>query len=143
MLFGNFEEKCQHSTSSLVWQALGGKGRGGHEKPIQAQHSPIPRLHSAIRIPPASPPEQFKISTDQFFCQNKIQANSATELFPNSSPDPTLLAVDPRVSLWTKLWDLDVPVNADIRDIMQVDDQRGLAKAIFEMFHSRHEHLVT
>jgi hypothetical protein len=42
-----------------------------------------------------------------------------------------------------KLWDLGVPVSASVRDIMQVDDQRGLAKAIFEMFRLRRERLAT
>ena len=43
------------------------------------------------------------------------------------------------VSARQKLWDLGVPISASIREVMQVDDQRGLAKAIYEMFSLRHE----
>ena len=42
-----------------------------------------------------------------------------------------------------KLWDLGVPRSATVRDVMEVDDQRGLAKAIFEMFRLRCQRLAS
>ncbi len=39
------------------------------------------------------------------------------------------------------LWGLGVPTSTSVAEVMQVNDQRGLAKIIFEMFRLRLEHL--
>ncbi|GLC35023.1 hypothetical protein PLESTM_000270700 [Pleodorina starrii] len=50
-----------------------------------------------------------------------------------------LLECSALASARQRLWDLGVPVSACVNDVMQVDDQRGLASAIFEMFRLRRE----
>ncbi|GLC61571.1 hypothetical protein PLESTB_001771100 [Pleodorina starrii] len=47
------------------------------------------------------------------------------------------------VSARQKIWDLGVPTTASVHDVMQVDDQRGLAKAIYEMFALRRERIAS
>ena len=41
------------------------------------------------------------------------------------------------------LWGLGVPTSTSVAEVMQVNDQRGLAKIVFEMFRMRLEHLAS
>ncbi|GLC33248.1 hypothetical protein PLESTB_001753600 [Pleodorina starrii] len=46
------------------------------------------------------------------------------------------------VSARQKLWDLGVPEGASVCDVMQIDDQRGLAKVVYDMFCFRRERIA-
>ena len=72
-------------------------------------------------------------SRDQRVCK-ACRANDAIE-----DENHFLLECPALVPARQKLWELGVPTNASARDVMQIDDQRGLAKVIYEMFGLRQE----